>query len=127
MAITFIPARKVPSARHSSDRSLFDAINFDTADLLLISLGCFLLINAFTWLLFWADKRRAIRNEWRISEATLLLLALLGGTIGAFMARKIFRHKTRKQPFVAQLYGVALFQLVFFVVPVGILLLAEHV
>ncbi|MEP2507410.1 MAG: DUF1294 domain-containing protein [Paracoccaceae bacterium] len=66
----------------------------------LVLLSYVLLINAFTWLLFWYDKRLAKQRRRRISEHNLLFLCLVGGTIGAFFARRKFRHKTRKQPFV---------------------------
>ncbi len=69
-----------------------------------------MLINLWTFLLFGIDKRRARRAAWRISEGTLLFWALVGGSAGAYAGRATFRHKTRKQPFVGQLHGIALFQ-----------------
>jgi len=45
------------------------------------------------------DKMAARKNNWRISEKSLHTLSLAGGWIGAFVAQKIFRHKTVKQPF----------------------------
>ncbi len=56
-------------------------------------------INALTALRFWQDKRRAIAGVRRIPEADLLGMALIGGSPGAFAARRMFRHKTRKEPF----------------------------
>jgi uncharacterized membrane protein YsdA (DUF1294 family) len=44
----------------------------------------------------WIDKRRAEADRWRTSENTLHLLELLGGWPGAFLAQRIFRHKTAK-------------------------------
>ena len=67
-------------------------------------------INWWTFFRFMQDKDRAIAQVRRIPESELLGLALIGGTPGAFAARKIFRHKTRKQPFSAQLYTTALLQ-----------------
>ena len=58
-----------------------------------------LLANLTAFMLFGFDKRRAVRGIARIRERTLLLWALAGGTPGAFAARHLFRHKTRKQPF----------------------------
>ncbi len=55
--------------------------------------------NVLTLLLFADDKRRAARREWRISERTLLIAALLGGSVGALTAQHMLRHKTRKEPF----------------------------
>ncbi|NDV02912.1 DUF1294 domain-containing protein [Pseudoroseicyclus tamaricis] len=59
----------------------------------------YLTINAITYGLFFWDKRAAIRREWRVPEATLLGWAVFGGALGGVIARRVFRHKTRKQPF----------------------------
>lgn len=45
------------------------------------------------------DKRRAARNEARWSEGALHLLELAGGFVGAFVAQRLWRHKTRKVPY----------------------------
>jgi uncharacterized membrane protein YsdA (DUF1294 family) len=68
------------------------------------------LINAVTVFFFWWDKRRAIEGERRIRESDLLGLAFVGGTPGAFLARHLFRHKTRKQPFSTYLMLIAALQ-----------------
>ncbi|RZF64428.1 DUF1294 domain-containing protein [Sphingomonas populi] len=65
------------------------------------------LVNAWTVLRFWQDKARARAGGRRIPEASLLGLALIGGSPGAFAARHLFRHKTRKQPFSTQLMVIA--------------------
>lgn len=64
-------------------------------------------INAWTALRFWQDKARAVAGKRRIPEADLLGLALVGGSPGAFLARHLFRHKTRKQPFSSYLLLIA--------------------
>ena len=69
-------------------------------------------INFVAFAAFGIDKWLAEMRYWRISEATLLTWAAVGGTPGAYAGRRMFRHKTRKQPFSAQLHGVAVFQLV---------------
>jgi uncharacterized membrane protein YsdA (DUF1294 family) len=74
------------------------------------ALLAFLLINGWTMLRFWPDKQRARADDWRISEASLLGLALIGGSPGAFLARAVFRHKTRKQPFGTLLFLIAAVQ-----------------
>ena len=57
------------------------------------------LVNLAAFALYGIDKRRAKRDRWRIPEATLLLSALLGGSIGALCGMYLFRHKTRKPRF----------------------------
>ncbi|MBQ8128810.1 MAG: DUF1294 domain-containing protein [Clostridia bacterium] len=56
-------------------------------------------INLFSFVLFGLDKRRAKRDEWRITERTLLLSAALGGSAGALAGMRIFHHKTRHRVF----------------------------
>lgn len=69
-----------------------------------------LVLNLFTMLRFWQDKQRAIAGERRIAEADLLGLALVGGSPGALLARQLFRHKTRKQPFSTWLFAIVAIQ-----------------
>jgi len=69
-----------------------------------------LLINLLAFAAFRADKRAAEQGRYRTPESTLLLLAALGGTSGAFAASQIYRHKTRKQPFRAVLWMIAIAQ-----------------
>ena len=57
--------------------------------------GYLLLINLVAFLLMGLDKRRARRNRWRISEKTLFLSAILGGSAGALVGMYLFHHKTR--------------------------------
>ena len=78
-----------------------------------ISIALYLLIiNSLELLLFALDKRRARFGRWRISERTLLVAALIGGTLGAYCGRRLFRHKTRKQPFSTLLHVIAILQLI---------------
>lgn len=67
-------------------------------------------INFISFAAFGIDKMKAEAGRWRISEWTLLMLALFGGSPGAYAGRAAFRHKTRKQPFSSQLHGIAVFQ-----------------
>ncbi len=53
-----------------------------------------LIINAASLLLMLIDKHRAIKNAWRIPEATLLGMAAIGGSLGAMAGMRLFRHKT---------------------------------
>ncbi|MCR8744867.1 DUF1294 domain-containing protein [Romboutsia lituseburensis] len=58
-----------------------------------------LIINFIGFLSMYIDKKRAINNQFRISERTLLLLSILGGSIGSFVGMHKFRHKTKKRKF----------------------------
>lgn len=71
--------------------------------LLSIRAPALLAVNLWTVLRFWQDKQRAMAGERRIAEGDLLGLALIGGSPGALLARHMFRHKTRKEPFSTQL------------------------
>ena len=51
-----------------------------------------LIINVVTFALYGIDKWKAIHNKWRIREATLLITALIGGSLGAFIAMQMFRY-----------------------------------
>ena len=84
------------------------AADIDTFTLVLAGL---LLVNGWTVLRFWQDKRRARAGERRIAEADLLGLALIGGSPGALVAMQLFRHKTRKEPFRTQLFFIVAVQL----------------
>ncbi len=70
-----------------------------------------LAVNALTYAAFALDKQRARNGADRIRERTLLILALLGGTPGAFFAQQRLRHKTHKEPFRTRLLLIALAQL----------------
>ena len=52
-------------------------------------------INLIVFLLYGADKRRARKNAWRIPEKTLLAGTWLTGGVGAWLAMRTFRHKTK--------------------------------
>lgn len=54
-----------------------------------------LLVNAVGFVLMGVDKRRAKRDQWRISEKTLFLPPILGGTVGAILGMQMFHHKTK--------------------------------
>ncbi len=71
----------------------------------------FAVVNLIAFAAFGIDKRRAEAGDWRITEDTLLTLALIGGTAGAYAGRWIFRHKTRKQPFSNRLFNILVLQL----------------
>ena len=80
---------------------------------LLLSIAAYVLaINALEFLAFAWDKHFARTGMWRISESTLLLLALIGGSIGAIAGQRVLRHKTRKEPFRTTLLVIAGLQVI---------------
>ena len=65
---------------------------------------CYLLaVNIVTFLLYGIDKYKAKKGKWRISETTLLLMAVIGGSIGAWVGMRIWHHKTMHKKFK---YGI---------------------
>ena len=68
-----------------------------------------LAINAVTFIVYGIDKYMAKKAMWRISETTLLLLAVLGGSIGAWLAMRIWHHKTMHKKFK---YGIPVILLI---------------
>ena len=70
-------------------------------------------VNIAAYFLMWQDKQRAIRQQWRIPERTLLLLSLLGGFIGIHLGRQHFRHKTQRWYFSLTVIISAILWLVF--------------
>lgn len=52
------------------------------------------LINALGFCFMLADKIKARKNKWRIPEATLMTIAMIGGSLGVMMGMRLFRHKT---------------------------------
>lgn len=62
-----------------------------------------IVINIVTFLVYGIDKWKAKRSKWRIPEATLLGLTVIGGSIGAWLGMKVWHHKTMHKKFK---YGV---------------------
>ena len=60
-------------------------------------------INLLTFVTYGIDKYKARHKHWRVREASLLLLAVLGGSPAALLAMHLFRHKTQHNKFR---YGV---------------------
>ena len=58
-----------------------------------------IIINAVGFMLMLIDKWKAKKNRWRIPEATLFLVAAIGGSIGSLIGMYTFRHKTRHVKF----------------------------
>ena len=76
-------------------------------------------MNILAFLLFGADKLKARKGFWRISEKGLMLAALFGGSIGALCGMRLFRHKTKHKlftigiPLILLVQGLALMYYLF--------------
>lgn len=73
-----------------------------------ILIGVLVVLSVFAFFAYRSDKRKAEAGEWRIPEATLHFLALIGGWPGAFLAQRVFRHKTSKASFQCVFWLVVL-------------------
>ena len=71
-----------------------------------------LLINIAAFALFGADKRKARRGDWRISEKALFLSAVLGGSLGAMIGMRVFHHKTKHWYFVFGIPAILVLQII---------------
>lgn len=60
---------------------------------------CLAGINLIAFIIYGVDKWKARRNKWRIPEATLLGLAVIGGSVGALVGMFVFHHKTHHMKF----------------------------
>ena len=73
-----------------------------------------IVMNVIAFIVYGADKAKARRGQWRVSERTLLALAALGGALGAQLGMSVFRHKTKHRkftmcvPLFMTLWGAAL-------------------
>lgn len=70
-----------------------------------IALLYLIIVNLAGFMSMYIDKRRAIKNKWRIPEKSLFLLAIIGGSIGSITGMHLFRHKTKHWYF---LFGMPL-------------------
>ena len=62
-----------------------------------------IIINILSFILYGIDKLKAIKKKERISEKALILIGILGGSIGSLIGMNLFRHKTKKLKFIISL------------------------
>ena len=74
-------------------------------DVILLLIIYFIVVNIVGFAIMGIDKRRAQKHVFRIPEATLFIIAIIGGSLGAILGMYSFRHKTRHWYFV---YGLPL-------------------
>lgn len=73
---------------------------------------CLTVVNAVAFIVYGIDKCRARNGKWRIPEATLLMLAVVGGSVGAWLGMKAWHHKTRHMKFRYGVPAILLLQIV---------------
>ena len=78
-------------------------------------LFCIIGVNVITFVVYGIDKLKAKKGKWRVPETTLLLLAIIGGSVEAWCGVKVWHHKTMHLKFK---YGIPLIM----AVQVGLLL-----
>ena len=72
-------------------------LNFNTKELTLFVY--MVIINFISFIVFGVDKSKSQKNQWRIKESTLIVLSLLGGSIGSMIGMIVFHHKLNKKKF----------------------------
>ena len=78
-----------------------------------------LTVNALGCLLMLIDKVKAKKNRWRIPEATLFLVAAIGGSIGSLIGMYLFRHKTKHFSFILGMPLILAAQIILVVLLIG--------
>jgi uncharacterized membrane protein YsdA (DUF1294 family) len=81
-----------------------------------------LMINCIGLWSMWEDKRRAVKRKYRLSEKTLFIIAIIGGSIGSIIGMYTFRHKTKHWYFKVGLPTILLFQLLAWAFDLGTVL-----
>lgn len=96
-------------------------------DIWLILLIYLAAVNLFGLIIMGVDKSRAKRRKWRIPEATLFLVAIIGGSVGSILGMYLFRHKTKHWYFVAGMPVILVLQiiagLIMFFAPINLIFL----
>lgn len=83
-------------------------------DVITLLLGYFIIMNLIGFALMGIDKYKAKKRSFRIPEATLFIVAIIGGSIGSIIGMYAFRHKTRHWYFVYGMPFILLVQIILF-------------
>lgn len=81
----------------------------------ILFLSYLLVVNIVGFVIMGIDKKRAIRGAWRISEASLFLTALIGGSLGCILGMQKFRHKTKHWYFKYGMPAIFILQILIFI------------
>lgn len=79
---------------------------------ILIITAYFVFVNLLGFAMMGIDKKKAIKGAFRIPEATLFMVAIIGGSIGSILGMYTFRHKTRHLQFVYGMPAILIIQLI---------------
>lgn len=80
--------------------------------ILMLILLYLIIVNFIGFLMMGIDKQKAIKGAFRIPEATLFVIALIGGSIGSIVGMYTFRHKTRHFSFVYGMPAILILQVI---------------
>ena len=71
----------------------------------------FILISIIAFITIYIDKQKAIKHQWRIKEATLFLISIIGGSLGTLLGMYTFHHKTKHRKFTLGIPVILILQL----------------
>lgn len=71
-----------------------------------------IIINVIAFILMGIDKRKAIKHKWRVSEKTLWITAIIGGSVGSIIGMRMFSHKTKHRQFTVGMPFILIIQVV---------------
>lgn len=81
-----------------------------------VILGYLLIMNLIGFYSMWSDKKKAKKGAWRTPESTLMLIAIIGGSVGSLLGMKKFRHKTKHPKFYIGIPVILILQVISIVV-----------
>jgi uncharacterized membrane protein YsdA (DUF1294 family) len=81
-----------------------------------IIIGYIVIVNIYGFAIMGIDKKRAIRGAWRISERSLFLTAIIGGSVGTILGMHHFRHKTKHWYFKYGMPAILMIQIILLIV-----------
>ena len=78
-------------------------------------LSYLILINLISFLAMFIDKKKAVNHKWRISEFNLIMLSVIGGSIGMLLGMNTFHHKTKHKKFTIGVPLILVAQIIIFI------------
>jgi uncharacterized membrane protein YsdA (DUF1294 family) len=73
-----------------------------------------IIVNIIAFIIMGADKYKAHRHRWRISERSIFILGFIGGGFGVLFGMSVFRHKTKHLKFTLGIPAVVILNIVMF-------------